>query len=187
LQYEVETLNKLVCDLYVLSLADVGALSYRMTEVDIGDPLTMTLAAFSARFSERSLRADATIGSSLIVRGDEGRLRQLFNNLLENCARYIETGGTLRISCHRIDSDIVIELEDSGPGVPPDILPHLFDRFFRAETSRSRAHGGAGLGLAICRNIVEAHGGAISAALGQLGGLLIRVRLPRVDSLNRAA
>jgi two-component system, OmpR family, sensor histidine kinase BaeS len=187
LHSEVETLKKLVSDLYDLSLADVGALSYRMAEIDIGAPLKLTLAAFSMRFSERDLRADATIGSSLIISGDEGRLQQLFSNLFENCARYIEKGGTLHISCHLIDSDVVIELEDSGPGVPPDILPHLFERFFRVEASRTRAHGGAGLGLAICCNIVEAHRGAITATPGRLGGLLIRVRLPGVGSLERAA
>jgi two-component system sensor histidine kinase BaeS len=186
LQSEVETLNKLVNDLYDLSLSDVGALSYRMTEVGIGDLLQVTLAAFGQRFSERGLRVDARISSSIIVRGDEGGLQQLFNNLLENSGRYIEQGGTLRISCDAIDSDVVIELEDSGPGVPPDILPHLFERFFRVEASRNRAHGGAGLGLAICRNIVEAHSGTITATQAQLGGLLIRVRLP-IESLERAA
>lgn len=187
LQSEVETLTKLVSDLYDLSLSDVGALSYRMTEIDVGSLLQLTLAAFDKRFSGQGLRVDMRIDSPLIVRGDEARLQQLFNNLFENSRRYTEQGGMLRISCHGVGGEVAIELEDSGPGVPPDILPHLFERFVRAETSRNRAHGGAGLGLAICRNIVEAHGGAITAAQAQLGGLLISVRLPRVQSLERVA
>jgi two-component system sensor histidine kinase BaeS len=187
LQSEVETLTKLVNDLYDLSLSDVGALSYRMTEVDVSHLVQVTLAAFDKRFSELGLRVDAKISSSIMIRGDEGRLQQLFNNLLENSRRYTEQGGTLRISCEVIDSDVVIELEDSGPGVPSDILPHLFERFFRVEASRNRAHGGAGLGLAICRNIVEAHGGSITATQAQLGGLLICIHLPRVESSERAA
>jgi len=187
LQSEVEILAKLVNDLYDLSLSDIGALSYRMTEIDIGYLLETTLAAFGKRFSERGLRVDSRISSSILIRGDAGRLQQLFNNLLENSGRYIKPGGTLRICCEAIDSDVAIELEDSGPGVPPDTLPHLFERFFRVEPSRNRAHGGAGLGLAICRNIVDAHGGTITAAQAKLGGLLIRVRLPRLKSLDRAA
>jgi two-component system sensor histidine kinase BaeS len=186
LQSEVATLTKLVDDLYDLSLSDVGALSYRMAEVDVGGLLEVALAAFSVRFAERGLHVDARVSSPLPIHADEGRLQQLFNNLLENCARYIDQGGTLRIRCHVIDSNVMIELEDSGPGVPPDVLPHLFERFFRVESSRTRSHGGAGLGLAICRSIVEAHGGAITASQGQLGGLLVRVSLPRTGSAERS-
>ena len=187
LQSEVETLTKLVNDLYDLSLSDVGALSYRMTAVDVSKLVRATLAAFGKSFVERGLHVDAIITSSITIRGDEGRLQQLFNNLLENSRRYIEQGGKLRISCDATASDVVIELEDSGPGVPLNILPHLFERFFRVEASRNRAHGGSGLGLAICRNIVEAHGGSISARQARLGGLLIRVCLPRLESLERVA
>jgi two-component system sensor histidine kinase BaeS len=187
LQSEVETLNKLVNDLYELSLCDVGALSYRMMEVDISALLQTTLEAFRKRFAEVGLRVATNISASIVGRGDEVRLQQLFNNLLENSGRYIEEGGALRISCGTVDGAALIELEDSGPGVPPDVLPHLFDRFFRVEASRTRAHGGAGLGLAICRNIVEAHGGAITATQSQLGGLLIRVRLPHLESPPGAA
>jgi len=187
LQSEVETLNQLVNDLYDLSLSDVGALSYRMTEVAVGELLQVTLAAFGERFSELGLHVESRISTSIIIRGDEGRLQQLFNNLFENSGRYVEQGGRLRVSCAATDSDVAIDLEDSGPGVPPGALPHLFERFYRVDASRNRAHGGAGLGLAICRNIVEAHGGAIVATQAQLGGLHIRIRLPRVGSLEHAA
>ena len=187
LQSEVETLNKLVNDLYDLSVSDVGALSYRMTEVDIGGLLHVALPAFSKRFAEAGLQVTTRIDASIVIRGDEARLLQLFNNLLENSGRYIEQNGGLRIGCAGVEGAVLIELEDSGPGVPPEALPHLFERFFRVEPSRTRAHGGAGLGLAICRNIVEAHGGTITASQGSLGGLLIRVRLPRVESLPGAA
>jgi two-component system sensor histidine kinase BaeS len=186
LRSEVDTLTKLVDDLFDLSLSDVGALRYRMAEVDVGELLEVALTAFSVRFSERGLKVEQRIASPLPILADEGRLQQLFNNLLENCARYIDQGGTLRIRCNVIDSNAVIELEDSGPGVPPDIIPHLFERFFRVESSRTRAQGGAGLGLAICRNIVAAHGGSITATQGQLGGLLVRVRLPRTGSIEHS-
>lgn len=184
LQSEVATLNKLVNDLYDLSLSDIGALSYRMTDVEIGEVLQSTLAAFEQRLAERELKVEARIDSPTLVNGDEGRLQQLFNNLLENCARYTQTGGIVRVGCRNVNDEVLIEIEDSGPGVPPDILPRVFERFVRAEASRNRSHGGAGLGLAICRNIVEAHGGKIVASAAPLGGLLISIRLPRPRTLQ---
>lgn len=180
LQSEVATLSKLVNDLYDLSLSDVGALTYRMADVDIGDVLHSTLAAFQQRLSERGLEVVTEIDSPVRVHGDEGRLQQLFNNLFENCARYTQTDGTVRVRCRNDDREVLIEIEDSGPGVPPDILPRIFERFVRAEESRNRSHGGAGLGLAICSNIVQAHGGTITASAAPLGGLLISIRLPCV-------
>ncbi|MBL8265623.1 ATP-binding protein [Steroidobacter sp.] len=184
LQSEVSTLSKLVNDLYDLSLSDIGALSYRMTDVEIGDVLETTLAAFRQRMTERELKVETNIDPRVLVNGDEGRLQQLFNNLLENCARYTQIGGTVRVSCRSTNGDVLVEIEDSGPGVPADILPRIFERFVRAEASRNRSHGGAGLGLAICRNIVEAHGGTIAASAGALGGLSIGIKLPRLRNLQ---
>lgn len=184
LQSEVATLNKLVSDLYDLSLSDIGALSYRMTDVDIGEVLHSTLAAFQQRLAERGLKVEAHIDSPALVNGDEGRLQQLFNNLLENCARYSQADGVVRVGCRNTGGEVLIEIEDSGPGVPADILPRIFERFVRAEASRNRSHGGAGLGLAICANIVQAHGGTITASAAPLGGLLISIRLPPLRTLK---
>ena len=114
----------------------------------------------------------------MLVRGDEVRLMQLLGNLLVNARRYTDAPGTIRIRAARVGSDWTLCVEDSAPGVPNNLLPKLFDRLFRVETSRSRAAGGAGLGLAICRNIVEAHGGRIDAGASTLGGLAITVSLP---------
>ncbi|HEY5757309.1 MAG TPA: ATP-binding protein [Steroidobacter sp.] len=184
LQSEVTTLSKLVSDLYDLSLSDIGALSYRMTEVDIGDALDSTLGLFQQRLAERGLKVERQIDSQVLVNGDEGRLQQLFTNLLENCARYTQANGTVRVGCRNTNGEVLIEIEDSGPGVPADILPRIFERFVRAEASRNRSHGGAGLGLAICANIVQAHGGTITASAAPLGGLLIGIRLPRLRALK---
>ncbi len=184
LQSEVATLSKLVSDLYDLSLSDIGALSYRMADVDIAEVLQSTLAAFQQRLAERGLKVETQIDAPVIVNGDEGRLQQLFNNLIENCARYTQTDGTVQVACRNIDGEVLIEVADSGPGVPADILPRVFERFVRAEASRNRSHGGAGLGLAICANIVHAHGGTITATAAPLGGLLIGIRLPQQRTLK---
>ncbi|MBM0104648.1 HAMP domain-containing protein [Steroidobacter sp. S1-65] len=184
LQSEVTTLNKLVSDLYDLSLSDIGALSYRMAQIEIDDVLHATLAAFQQRLAERELKVQTDIARSVMVNGDEGRLQQLFNNLLENCARYTQAGGVVRVGCRIDNAEVLVEIEDSGPGVPADMLPRIFERFVRAEASRNRSHGGAGLGLAICRNIVEAHGGTITASAAPLGGLLMSIRLPRLREVQ---
>jgi two-component system sensor histidine kinase BaeS len=109
---------------------------------------------------------------------DPERLHQLFSILLDNSLKYTEAGGRLDI---RLESDrglAKIHFIDSAPGVPEAEIDRLFDRLYRVESSRSRATGGAGLGLAICRNIVEAHEGTVTAKPSPLGGLWVTVRLP---------
>jgi two-component system sensor histidine kinase BaeS len=118
--------------------------------------------------------------SGLKVMADADRLGQAFRNLLENSARYTDAGGTVRVTARRNGSGVKIDFEDSSPGVPGDALPRLFERFYRVEGSRSRANGGAGLGLAIVRSVVEAHGGAIEAGASPLGGLRVTISLPGV-------
>ena len=112
------------------------------------------------------------------VFGDADRLRQMFRNLLENSARYTDRGGRVRVAARREGERVIVEFDDSAPGVPPEALPQLFERFYRVEGSRSRANGGSGLGLAICRSIAAAHGGDIAAAPSPLGGLRVSVSLP---------
>jgi two-component system, OmpR family, sensor histidine kinase BaeS len=121
-------------------------------------------------------------GEALPVHADPDRLRQLVTNLVENALRYTDAPGRIEVACSRAGGRALLEVHDSAPGIPPDLLSRLFERFFRVEASRSRTYGGAGLGLAICRNIVEAHGGAISAAPSPLGGLLVTVTLPLLKS-----
>jgi two-component system sensor histidine kinase BaeS len=179
LQSEVNTIGKLVNDLYELSLADVGALIYRMTDVDIAAMLRLKLRGFAERLAERRIALESDIPDhKIIVNGDETRLQQLFNNLVENSVRYTDANGLIRVSCHCEAGRATIDLLDSGPGVPHELLPRLFERFYRVDGSRNRETGGAGLGLAICKSIAEAHGGTISAQESPLGGLWIRVILP---------
>lgn len=180
LQAEVTTLSKIVSDLYDLSLSDVGALTYRKTDVDVGEVLQLTLGAFRERLAERNITVDAQIPEpGPVMSADEGRLLQLFNNILENSVRYTHAGGKLRVTCESTQREIHIDFQDSEPGVPLPDLPRLFERFFRTESSRNRASGGAGLGLAICKNIVEAHGGHIEAKASPLGGVWISMSFPK--------
>jgi signal transduction histidine kinase len=114
-----------------------------------------------------------------IVRADAERLQQVFWNLLANAVKFTPPGGVIDIYLERHDSLAEIRIEDSGPGVPPEFLPHIFERFSQADGSSTRKHGGLGLGLAIVRHLVELHGGTVSAAnRGAEGGAILTVRLP---------
>jgi two-component system sensor histidine kinase BaeS len=181
LHSEVMRLNRLVDDLHQLTLSDLGALTYRKESIDLMEVLTDSVDAHRAEFDRKDITLDRDIPrgqAQTPVFADRERLRQLFSNLLGNSLKYTDSGGRLVVRVRRDGAIIVVELEDSAPGVPADEMEKLFDRLYRVETSRSRTSGGAGLGLAICRNIVEAHGGTITASPSPLGGLLMRVSIP---------
>ena len=179
LQTEVALLGKLITDLHELSMADLGALAYRMARVDIADLLRWRVAAFQDRYAGNGIAIETSIPErALNIDADEIRIQQLLNNLLENSLRYTDRGGCVRVLCHAQANTVIIDVQDSAPGVPEELLPRLFERFYRVDASRNRASGGSGLGLAIARSVVQAHAGEIRASGSPLGGLWIRVTLP---------
>ncbi len=183
LQAETAILGKLVNDLYELSLADVGALSYRLGDTDVVEVLRDAVHPYRERLAQHGLGLELVLPDEpVLVMADEGRLGQLFGNLLENSLRYTDTGGRLRIEARVDGRELLLQFDDSAPGVAEDALPKLFDRFYRVETSRNRATGGAGLGLAISAKIAEAHGGKLAAGASPLGGLRLSLRLPLAPS-----
>ncbi|MDU5452503.1 two-component system sensor histidine kinase BaeS [Pseudescherichia vulneris] len=185
LQAEVGTLTKLVDDLHQLSMSDEGALAYQKAPMDVITLLEIAAGAFRERFASRGLTLSVSLPESAIVFGDRDRLMQLFNNLLENSLRYTDAGGQLLISATVKPTTLAMTFADSGPGVSDEQLSRLFERFYRTEGSRNRASGGSGLGLPICVNIVEAHGGTIAAAHSPFGGVSITVELPLERDLPR--
>jgi two-component system sensor histidine kinase BaeS len=179
LQAEVLRINRLVDDLYQLALSDVGALAYRKKEVNILGILTESVNRSQSKFEERELTLTAFIPQEpVFVFADAERLTQLFDNVLNNAQKYTDSGGTLNITVETAHGAVTIDFKDSEPGVLEEERGKLFNRLYRVEGSRNRDTGGAGLGLAICRNIVEAHEGAIEAFDSPLGGVWIRITLP---------
>jgi two-component system sensor histidine kinase BaeS len=183
LQAEVATLGKLIDDLYQLALGEVGALRYDMTDVNLKELLATTGHAWRDRMEQKGLALTLALPPQPVtVQGDPQRLVQLCNNLLENSLRYTDAGGRVQLALAAEGDAVHIDLQDSAPGVPAHLLPRLFERLFRLESSRSRASGGAGLGLALCQAIVAAHGGTIAAQPSPLGGVWMRVTLPRQNA-----
>jgi two-component system sensor histidine kinase BaeS len=180
LHAETLRLKYLVEDLYQLSLSDLGTLTYQKEYLDPIDVLRDSVESYRTEFDRKhiSLTLDVSGNVKTTAFADRERLNQLFLNVLENSLRYTDAGGELRVGA-QVDNDfLTIEFQDSEPGVCARDRERLFERFYRVEGSRNRDSGGAGLGLAICKNIVDAHEGMISAHESPLGGLLIRIALP---------
>ncbi len=180
LKTEVAFLNKLVEDLHLLSRADMQSLTNQKNPVAPLEILGNAIDTFRNRLKDQQINLEYTFISEekIIIAGDADWLTRLFFNLFENTLKYTDSPGKLVIRCDCTDRDLLIIIEDSGPGVPVEALPRLFDRLYRVEKSRSRSLGGSGLGLSICKEIVASHGGEIQAARSTLGGLLIRMTFP---------
>lgn len=178
-QQEVQHLARLVDDLHALTLADLGGMQYRKQQCDVSELWSDVCAAHVGRLEAAGLRLTASWPQQeLVILGDEQRLHQLLDNLLDNSRKYTDAGGAVRVSLRATANGVELVVEDSGPGVPDDALPRLFDHLYRVEHSRNRETGGSGLGLAICHQIAAGHQGTITATHSTLGGVRITVWLP---------
>ncbi len=187
----IMTLAALIDDLRQLAEADGGRLNLTMQRAQLW-PLVRRVAGNQesrAKAAQIEIILRDNTGEEDWTVMDPHRLGQVLRNLISNALAYSNAGGRLEISLHQ-DSKagrLILQFDDTPPGVSPEDLPNLFDRFFRVEASRNRRTGGRGLGLAICRAIVDAHGGNISAEPSPLGGLRVLLSLPLSDSEKGAA
>ncbi|MBY0546523.1 MAG: HAMP domain-containing protein [Candidatus Obscuribacterales bacterium] len=176
---EIMTLSKLVDDLYLLAKSDVGKLRYDFVPVDLTALVLDIVEGFDERFDSKNMDVELKgFDRPVIINADASRLRQLFYNLFENSVRYTDADGKLTVTMSDEGAFAVIWIDDSPPGITDENLARIFDRFFRGEMSRSRDFGGAGLGLAICRTIVDGHEGTIGASHSPAGGLRIELKFP---------
>ncbi|MFA5180116.1 MAG: ATP-binding protein [Syntrophales bacterium] len=188
LHSEALRLGKLVDSLHDLSMADSGMLPVNRLPAQPGAVLREVLRKYLGRLAQRQITIIDELGEHpLTIMADEEQLSRLFCNLLENTVRYTESPGVLKVKQEQAEGLLIISFEDSGPGVPEASLDRLFDRLYRVDPSRSRDLGGDGLGLAICKQIVQAHDGEIKASHANLGGLLIEIVLPVSEAGGRAA
>jgi signal transduction histidine kinase len=186
LQEEAELLVRLVADLEQLSLADAGRQVLVKERVQLSDVAQRAVGLVSPRARTRGVSIETNFRGATIVEGDAGRLGQVVRNLLENAITHTPEGGGVSVGVAGTGDGVRLEVRDSGPGVSEEHLPYIFERFYRADPSRTRATGGAGLGLAIVKQLVEAHGGTVDARNAERGGAVFTVTLPAVRVLPGA-
>ena len=172
-------LSWLVEDLRLLAQVESGELQLQLTSARIQDLLQSSVEAMRPRAEAKgvvlSLEADPDLSPLQL---DATRISQVVGNLLENAITHTPQGGTVAVSASGSGESVSVSVSDTGPGIPPEDLPRLFDRFYRADPSRSRSTGGSGLGLTIARRLVEAHGGSIEAESTVGEGSRFTMRLP---------
>lgn len=178
---EVSRLRHLIEDLYELSVSDIGGLSYSFSPVDIRESMNQAVKSIRKRAAEKGIEFSLSGETEVAVNADTQRLDQLFSNLLENALAYTDAPGRIDIALSTSDGQLSIRIQDTPPGVSEEDCGKLFDPLHRQEASRSRRTAGAGLGLAICRNIVDAHQGTINASPSEMGGLCIHIVFPVLD------
>jgi signal transduction histidine kinase len=178
---EILLLNRLIEDLRTLTLAEAGQLALRKAAVDPAALVTRTIAKFAPLAAEHDITVVMEMGSQLpSIAIDSHRIEQVLTNLVANALRHTPPQGIITVTAEADRRRLLISVADTGPGIPPDDMPHLFDRFWRGDKSRARDRGGAGLGLPIARQLVEAHGGTIWAESDPDTGATFQFALPLV-------
>jgi signal transduction histidine kinase len=178
LREEVLLLARLVEDLQTLSVAEAGRLALDRSPVAVRDLVDGALEGSQASVAARGVTLRSTVGELPLVSADPTRIGQVLRNLLANAATHTPAGGTIEVAARVEGRSVAVSVRDTGPGIASEHLPHVFERFYRADPSRARASGGAGLGLAIVKGIVEAHGGTVGVASEPGHGATFRFSLP---------
>lgn len=163
-QRDIRALSLLIDDLFEMAQLDAGGLSLERQPNSLTDLISDTIESFSTHAAQRGVHLDGSVAPDVDpVFLDAGKVGRVLANLVSNALRHTPSGGRVMVRARRVAEGTEVEVTDTGEGISPQDLPHIFDQFYRGEKSRSRATGGAGLGLAIARRIVEAHGGTIAA------------------------
>ncbi|MFV1959827.1 MAG: sensor histidine kinase, partial [Planctomycetota bacterium] len=172
-------MQEIVDRLLRLARADADSIDSKRMPVDLGVLVREAATSFEPLAAHRGVSIHVET-KSVVVEGDEDQLRDVLDNLLSNAVAHGKEGGRVDVRVRTEGDAACLEVEDDGPGIPAADLPHVFDRFYRVDRARSRARGGSGLGLSICRAIVVGHGGRIELESRPGAGTTVVVRLPKV-------
>jgi signal transduction histidine kinase len=179
IRQEVVRMERLTRDLLTLARSDRGELQLSLGRVDLGALARDLARRVSLLARDRGVSLDVRVpGESPVVEGDPDRLQQVGLIVLDNALKHTPRGGAVQLVVEQQDDAGVLRLDDSGEGIPPEHLPRIFDRFHRVDPSRARSTGGAGLGLAIARALVVAHGGCIAVSDRPGGGTRVTIQIP---------
>jgi len=175
---EVNRLANIVEGLFAISRLDAGEAAAEWVKCDLAHLAASTADQMSLLAEDKSIEVTCVTPNPVWVEGDRPRLKQVVVNLLHNAIEYTPRGGNIKLCVEAKDSKAVLEVSDTGIGIPTQALPHIFERFYRVDKARSREHGGAGLGLSIVRSICQAHQGKVEVASAFGQGSCFRVELP---------
>jgi signal transduction histidine kinase/ActR/RegA family two-component response regulator len=183
---------KLIDDLLDFSRITGGRMALERDEIDLRDLLRNVIESMVPATAAKRIELQFSSVAEALVLGDIRRLEQVFFNLIGNAVKFTDEGGTIEVSISRVDNTVEVRVEDTGIGIEPEFLPHVFDRFRQADSTTTRVHGGVGLGLSIARQLVEAHQGTITVqSPGKNRGSTFIVRLPiipaRIEATDTAA
>ena len=174
-------MQRIVDELLDLSRIESGYWKPRPQAVKVSDVAAEAFARVSAAATGKGVRLDTKIDQpASIIHADRTALEQILLNLVENALRHTGEGGTITIATLPARNGVHLEVRDTGAGIPPEHLPRIFERFYRADSGRSREAGGTGLGLAIVKHLVEAHGGSVRAESTVGSGTTIRIFFPEI-------
>jgi two-component system sensor histidine kinase BaeS len=173
-------LTRLVDDLRTLALADAGQIELERTSIDFSALVKRVVEHFQPQAGSQQVRLEVTSPDNPIpsLSVDPIRLEQVLTNLLSNAMRYTPPGGHIELSLTANSNTVQLSIHDSGPGIPEQAMPYIFERFYRADKSRARAEGGTGLGLTIARQLARLHGGDLTASNHPSGGAVFTLTLP---------
>jgi heavy metal sensor kinase len=175
---ETHRMSRIVESLLTISRLDAGEVKMDKSHLDLGELAASTAGEMKLLAEEKSIGVHIQAGLGVEVAGDRVRLQQVVVNLIDNSIKYTPAGGTIEVRVGREGNNAVLEVSDDGLGIPAHDLPHVFERFYRADKARSRASGGAGLGLSIVKAICAAHNGDIHVSSQEGKGSTFRVELP---------
>ena len=184
---QVEHLSRLIDDLFELSQLDAGGPRMDLRWVDLSSIVADAVESFAMSTATRDAGLRLNVSEQVLVDAEPVKIARVVNNLIENAIRFAPAGTVIDVTVERVGDDACVSVRDQGEGIDAADLPYLFDRFYRGEKSRSREFGGAGLGLAIARGIVEAHGGTIGARNDGGGGAVFSFSLPLVRGETTSA
>jgi signal transduction histidine kinase len=174
---DTHVLARLIDDLRTISVAEAGALALHREDTDLGELVRETVASFGSMANSASVALTAEVAGNTVASVDPIRVREVLTNILANALRYTPRGGSISVTVTPWPEKVTVAVRDSGEGIAADVLPHVFDRFTRSPESP-----GAGLGLAIAKSLVTAHGGTIEATSTPGQGTEIRFALPRSEA-----
>lgn len=181
-QHEAQQMQGLVGDLLLLAQVDEGAAPPPMERLDLTDLVEGELLQFESVAFERAVDLQSQLDESVMVRGNAMRLRKLVGTLLDNACKYADDGGSVNVSLRQSVRRIELAVHNTGFAIAPEDLPHVFDRFYRADKARTRDESGYGLGLAIAHAIAEEHGGNLAAASDDERGTTFTLTLPTLPA-----